>query len=292
MNSNHPTYGCDICKYKCTKPSNLKLHLATRKHLGALSRAPSAPDRGTKKGVRGLSVDGLPSKDNVLQQKNSETETNIHSTLETLSGVVLQMVKQNAELQRLLVETQHQTQKQYTEILETQRNVQNTTIHNTTNNNTFNLQFFLNVKCKDAINMSDFIHSLDIQKEDIERLGRIGFAEGITRIFMDGLNGLETHKRPIHCTDIKRDTMYIKDDDQWAKDSQNARLLRAIEAVEQTNCRIFCKSAPPDMRDEKALIQYMTVLQEVNGGSAREKNRTKIVKNLSKACFLDRSFVM
>ena len=171
MNSKHPIYGCDICKYKCTKPSNLKQHLATRKHLGALSRAPSAPDavrtpdRGTRESVRGLSVDGLPSKDNVLQQKNSETDNNIHSTLETLSGVVLQMVKQNAELQRLLVETQQQTQKQYTEILETQRNVQNTTIHNTTNNNTFNLQFFLNVKCKDAINMSDFIHSLDIHSK-------------------------------------------------------------------------------------------------------------------------------
>ena len=277
-----PTYGCDICNYKCTKPSNLKKHFATQKHIRLRSKAPKAPTEST--------APSAP--DAVLQQKNSETETNIHSTLETLSGVVLQMVKQNAELQRLLVETQHQTQKQYSDILETHRNVQNTTIHNTTNNNTFNMRFFLNVKCKDAINMSDFIHSLDIQKEDIERLGRIGFAEGITRIFMDGLNGLETHKRPIHCTDIKRDTMFIKDDDQWAKDSQNARLLRAIEAVEQTNCRIFCKSSPPNMGDEKALIQYMTVLQEVNGGSAREKNRTKIVKNLSKACFLDRSFVM
>jgi hypothetical protein len=137
--------------------------------------------------------------------------------------------------------------------------------------------------------MSDFIHSLDIQKEDIERFGRIGFAEGITRIFMDGLNGLETHKRPIHCTDIKRDTMYIKDADQWAKDHKNAQLLRAIETVEQTNCRIFCKNVPPTMEDESALVQYMTILQEVNGGTAREKNRSKIIKNISKACFLERS---
>ena len=260
-------YGCALCKYKCTKASNLKQHMTTQKHIRAVSKAPKAPD-------------------NTLIQKN-ETERNIHSTLETLSGVVLQMVKQNAEFQRILVETQQQTQKQYTELLETQKSAP-PTVQNTTNN-TFNMQFFLNVKCKDAINMSDFIHSLDIQKEDIERFGRIGFAEGITRIFMDGLNGLETHKRPIHCTDIKRDTMYIKDADQWAKDHKNAQLLRAIETVEQTNCRIFCKNVPPTMEDESALVQYMTILQEVNGGTAREKNRSKIIKNISKACFLERS---
>ena len=307
-------YGCALCKYKCTKPANLKHHFTTQKHLRfASGLAPKAPvdtfhcepcgfscskkadytrHKHTQKHI--IELDSKPTLPNTLKEEIELLNTHpIVSSLETMSGVVLQMVKQNAELQRLFVETQIQTQKQYGDLLESHKTViPTTTIHHTHTTNTtnhFNLQVFLNVKCKDAINMSDFIRSLDIQKEDIDRFGSVGFTEGITRIFMNGLNELETHKRPIHCTDIKRDIMYIKDSNQWAKDHENARLMRAIETVEQTNCRLFCKTAHPSMENAAERERYMMVLQEVNGGTAREKNRSKIVKNISKACFVDRT---
>ena len=316
-------YGCSICKYKCHKPANLKLHLLTKKHLCAIALRESSTNNyiplfscepcgftsikradytrhiATQKHKTTVSNDTHNTTQityetpNVVSSGIAQTPTpEIEYKIETLSGVVLEIVKQNTEFQRIIMETHQQTQKQCAELLESCKSVyQPTTIvHNTTTNNHFNLQFFLNVTCKDAINISDFISGLDIRPEHIERFGKIGFVDGITRILMDGLNSLETHKRPIHCTDLKRDTMYIRESNQWQKDVENARLTQAIESVEQYNCRAFCKVLPPlSMKDPNEIERYMTVLREVNGGSSREKNRAKIVKNISKACFLDRS---
>ena len=305
-------YGCSLCKYKCHKPANLKLHFQTKKHLQAISsieheyicepcgfsaikRADYNRHITTQKHKNTVST-VLSGQQTPPDHQTPNATLEIESKIETLSGVVLEIVKQNTEFQRIIIETQQQTQKQCAEFAETCKSVcaaaaaPTTIVHNTTTNNHFNLQFFLNVTCKDAINISDFISGLDIRPEHIERFGRIGFVDGITRILMDGLNSLEKHKRPIHCTDLKRDTMYIRESNQWQKDDENARLVKAIESVEQYNCRAFCKEImPPLMKDETEMTRYMTVLREVNGGSSREKNRTKIVKNISKACFLDRS---
>ena len=307
-------YGCSICKYKCHKPANLKSHLQTKKHLSAI-RASSTNNYVPMFSCEPCGFSAIKRADynrHIATQKHKTTVSTclldrtqhlphppfqtptleIETKIETLSGVVLEIVKQNSEFQRIIMETQQQTQKQCAELLESCKSVcaPTTIVHNTTTNNHFNLQFFLNVTCKDAININDFISGLDIRPEHIERFGKIGFVDGITRILMDGLNSLEKHKRPIHCTDLKRDTMYIRESNQWQKDVENARLTQVIESVEQTNCRAFCKVLPPpSMKDETAMIQYMTVLREVNGGSSREKNRAKIVKNISKACLLDRS---
>lgn len=311
-------YGCSICKYKCHKPANLKSHLQTKKHLKAIRESSSSSFISHELPVFSCESCGFSTikradytrhinthkhkyttsksaPSTTLYKQHDEHSANtldIDSKIETLSGVVLEIVKQNTEFQRIVMETQQQTQKQCAELLESCKSVcAPAIIHHTTNTtNHFNLQFFLNVTCKDAINIHDFIHGLDIRPEHIERFGQVGFVDGITRILMDGLNSLEKHKRPIHCTDLKRDTMYIKDADQWQKDDENARLVRAIETVEQYNCRAFCKGLMPSpMTGEHDMIRYMTLLQEVNGGVSREKNRTKIVKNISKACFLDRS---
>jgi hypothetical protein len=308
MNTNMSAqYSCLICKYKCHKPANLKCHLQTKKHLRVLQESSlsnelrefscepcgfSAIKRADYN--RHITTQKHKNAQHQRHQPNPMSQSpDIETKIETLSGAVLEIVKQNTEFQRIIMETQQQTQKQCAEWMETCKSIcaaPTTIVHNTTTNNHFNLQFFLNVTCKDAINISDFISGLDIRQEHIERFGKIGFVDGITRILMDGLNSLEKHKRPIHCTDLKRDTMYIRESDQWQKDVENARLTKAIETVEQYNCRAFCKEIPPpSMKEETEMMRYMTVLREVNGGSSREKNRAKIVKNISKACFLDRS---
>jgi hypothetical protein len=260
---------CKPCNFSSIKRTDYTRHISTKKHKSTC--------------ICTISVDNTHTLTPTILSPESG---NLQNTLETLSGVVLQMVKQNTEFQQMMIHTQQQTHKQYCELVDSQRSTTVYNTHNTTNH--FNLQVFLNVKCKDAINMSDFIHGLDIQPSDIEKFGRVGFAEGITQILMNGLNGLETHKRPIHCTDLKRDTMYIKAADGWEKDEENARLKRAIEIVEHNNCRIFCKNIPPSIESETDMIQYMTILREVNGGTSREKNRAKIIKNISKACFVER----
>jgi hypothetical protein len=323
-------YACEICKYKCHKQSNLKLHMNTRKHLNAIRESPRTSGETPKafrienlaENTYALTCEpcGFATEKRADFERHKQTQKhkramndvpetaptpdscapfsgetasefgreNVSGQLETLTGVVIQMVKQNTEFQRILVETQQQTQKQYAELLASYRESRSPVVQQTTNNH-FNLQVFLNIQCKDAINMSDFIQGLNIQPKDIAQFGQLGFVGGITRIFMDGLNGLEQHKRPIHCTDTKRDIMYIKDADRWERDNENARLLHAIETVEQRNCRLFTKTIFPDMNDERTMCHYMSIMHEVNGGSSREKNRAKIVKNISKACCVNRT---
>jgi hypothetical protein len=145
------------------------------------------------------------------------------------TSLILELVKQNQEFKQLLIE-QNKT------IIEVAKNSQvnnNNTIsnsHNNSNNNnkTFNLNFFLNETCKDAMNMKDFIQSLELSLPELEKMGEIGFAEGMSRVFVNRLNSLDITKRPIHCSDVKREIIHIKDDNKWERDNANLDRLRKI----------------------------------------------------------------
>jgi hypothetical protein len=191
------------------------------------------------------------------------------------------------EMANMFLKEQQKTNEQYAEILEYCKEPK----HITNNQNHFNLNFFLNVTCKDALNMSDFIRDLEIQIEDVESVSRLGFVEGITQILVNRLKGLEIHQRPIHCTDVKRDVLYIKDDNRWEKDAENTKIKQVIETVEQRNCRIASCEMKPDFlyADESRMDKYMSLLREVNGGGSREKNHDKIIKNLSKTFAVERT---
>jgi hypothetical protein len=142
-------------------------------------------------------------------------------------NIILELVKQNQEFKQLLIE-------QNNTILEVAKNSQvNNTINQTNSNNnshnkTFNLQFFLNETCKDAMNMKDFIKSLELSLPELEKMGEIGFAEGMSRVFINRLNSLDITKRPIHCSDVKREIIHIKDDNKWEMDNANLDRLRKI----------------------------------------------------------------
>ena len=142
------------------------------------------------------------------------------------TSLILELVKQNHEFKQLLIE-QNKT------IIEVAKNSQinNNTISNSNNNNnnkTFNLNFFLNETCKDAMNMKDFIKSLELSLPELEKMGEIGFAEGMSRVFVNRLNSLDITKRPIHCSDVKREIIHIKDDNKWERDNANLDRLRKI----------------------------------------------------------------
>jgi hypothetical protein len=144
------------------------------------------------------------------------------------TNLILELVKQNQEFKQLLIE-QNKT------IIEVAKNNQinnNNTINNTNNinnnNKTFNLNFFLNETCKDAMNMKDFIKSLELSLPELEKMGEIGFAEGMSRVFVNRLNSLDVTKRPIHCSDVKREIIHIKDDNKWERDNANLDRLRKI----------------------------------------------------------------
>jgi hypothetical protein len=147
-------------------------------------------------------------------------------------NIILELVKQNQEFKDLLIQQSNQMLEQNKTIIEVAKNGQvNNTINQTNshnNNKTFNLQFFLNETCKDAMNMKDFIKSLELSLPELEKMGEIGFAEGMSRVFVNRLNSLDITKRPIHCSDVKREIIHIKDDNKWEMDNANLDRLRKI----------------------------------------------------------------
>ena len=171
------------------------------------------------------------------------------------------------------------------------------TIHNTTNNNQkFNLNFFLNTTCKDAMNMSEFIENMNINFKDIEEIGRQGYVHGMTNMILSRIKDLDVTKRPLHCTDLKRETMYIKDNDEWSKDTpENSKLHNMISIVAKQNYGALplWREQHPECLDGNhpkysfCIDMMRNILGEVGDEQIRLDN--KVIKNLSKHILVDKN---
>jgi hypothetical protein len=204
--------------------------------------------------------------------------------------LVMQLIQQNQNLQNLLID---QNNKMY-ELAKEGKTITNNT---TTNNNNFNLNVFLNEKCKDAVNLMDFVDSLNVKIKDLENTARLGYAEGISQIFITGLSELNVHKRPIHCSDFKREVLYIKDHDSWEKeDEDKTKLTNAIKIIGSKNMKQISEwqKANPGYNnpESKQNDKYMKMICNVMSGSSKEeseKNYEKIIKNIAKETIIDKS---
>ena len=169
--------------------------------------------------------------------------------------------------------------------------------HNTINNNNhFNLQIYLNETCKDAVNLTDFIDSLHVKLKDLEETARLGYSEGVSRIFINGLNELEVNKRPIHCSDAKRETLYVKDKNEWTKDSDKEKLTNAIKTVGKKNIQQITEwqKKYPEYRDPASRHndKYLKMLCNAMNGSTddeQEKNMEKIIRNITKEVVIEKN---
>ena len=169
--------------------------------------------------------------------------------------------------------------------------------HNTTTNShnkAFNLNFFLNETCKDAMNIMDFVDSIKVQLSDLERVGELGYVEGISNIIVKNLKDLDVTQRPVHCTDKKRETMYIKDEDKWEKDEERLKLHKVIRKVTCKNQNLITdyKKEHPDYNKYHSKIsdQYNKIIIEAMGGPGDNdfEKEEKIIKNISKQVFIDK----
>jgi hypothetical protein len=168
--------------------------------------------------------------------------------------------------------------------------------HNTinSNNKTFNLQFFLNETCKDAMNIMDFVDSIKLQLSDLEKVGEIGYVEGISSIITSNLKALDVTQRPVHCTDKKREVVYVKDEDKWEKDSDQKKIRKAIKRVASKNQRLILKfqEAHPDCGKASSIFsdQFNKIIVESMGGSGDNdiEKENKIIKNISKVSIIDK----
>ena len=296
---NAENFYCEKCDFKCCKPSDWTRHILTRKHKDTYKiltnnnefYAENANVINTYICDCGKEYKHRQS----LWNHKKKCENNIESLNKTdytnlTPNIVLQILKQNEDLQKLLVE---QTTK-LMELAKDGKNIINSNnINNTTNN--FNLNVFLNEKCKDAINITDFVNSLVVNINDLEETTRLGYAEGISKIFVNGLKQLDIYKRPIHCSDLKREVLYIKDQDNWEKDEDKTHLLQAIKVVGHKNIKQISewqKMNPQFNNPEsKQNDKYLTMLCNVMSGGSKEetsKNYNKIVKNIIKETVIEK----
>ena len=213
------------------------------------------------------------------------------------------MVQENTKLQKQNYELQKQNQdilKQSGElqkqVLDVCKNIQPniTNTHTNSHNKTFNLQFFLNEQCKDAMNISDFIKSVSLSIQDLERVGTLGYVEGISSIIIKELRNLDIHKRPMHCSDTKRETLYIKDEDKWEKeDHENKKIKNVIKSVEHKNIKMINEwtkeHSSYKASDDKDNDKYLNIVLEAAGGIGDyEEKGNKIIKKIAKEVAIDK----
>ena len=283
---------CEICDYKCSKQSDLEKHNMTLKHQKRtkdLQELKLLAEKVLKSEQHFKCECGNEYKYRQgLYKHKKKCQNNISTFQKYFSSneeLIQTIIKENNEFKQLLIE-------QNMKMIDIAKN--NTVINNTTNNNTtnnnFNLQMFLNVQCKDALNISDFLDSLQVQIKDLEDTGRLGYVDGITKIFLNGLNDLNINSRPIHCSDLKRETIYIKDKDVWEKENTDRDKLKlAIKTITAKNIKQIpiWQKENPDCFDStsKKNDQYLKIVSNAMNGLTKEeteKNYDKIISKLAK----------
>ena len=272
-------FRCEVCDYTCSKKQYLTQHLSTLKHFNATK------NQLTQSFLCDTCDTTFKHQSSYCRHKKTCKITANNDDL------ILFLIKENAEFKNMLMDQHKDHQNMMMKVIEngTTNNIHNTTTNS--HNKAFNLNFFLNETCKDAMNMSDFVESIKLQVSDLERIGELGYVEGITSIITSNLKALDITKRPVHCTDKKRETMYIKDENKWTKDDENKSILRnVVKKVSNKNIRILpqFKEKYPDYNNaySKQSDMYDKMIIEVMSTQAEKED--KIIRNISRNVIIDR----
>jgi hypothetical protein len=287
-------FNCENCDFKCSKKSYWERHIITAKHI-KLTNVNNLVSQEEKVLTYTCNVCDKIYKSRVGLWKHTkkcknleETTANEINTNETeykmLTALMLEMVKSNSELQKQMLEV---------------CKINTTTINNNTNNNshnkTFNMQIFLNEKCKDAMNLGDFISSMTLELSDLEEVGKLGYVEGISNIIIRKLNALDIYNRPIHCSDGKREIMFVKDDNIWEKENSTYdKLRKAIKSVTYKNSALlmpWSEKYPNCLNNQHHLNDvYVQMLGQAMGGKESFlESENKIMKKIAKAVLIDKN---
>ena len=304
-------FNCETCDYKCSKNSEWTKLILTAKHkkstdstfinektansyccenCGNTYKERTGLWRHSKKCQKSPKVSEFePVKNNMQLQTATDMSNNI----------IMELLKQNSEFKDLLAD-------QYKQHVESSKHMVDKMAeiagkggsHNTNcHNKTFNLQVFLNEECKDALNITDFVNQIKLQLSDLDMIGRIGYTEGMSKIIVRNLKELDISKRPIHCSDLKREVMYIKDKDAWEKENgENVKIKNAIKFIEHKNIKQLpkWKEDNPESQDydSQKHLDYQKIIIESMGGATNEddnKKREKIIRNIAKEVVIDKS---
>jgi hypothetical protein len=287
-----PNFYCNICDYVTSRKSSYDKHISTPKHKKSIKSIESCEKVATKfycdfcdksyKEPSGLWRHKKKTQCN-LEKHNSNHIIIENKDTKQLTDLVLKVVEQNQELTKQIIElskTSHSS-------------INNSTVNS---NNKFNLNVYLNEKCKNAINISDFVSSLIVSVNDLEETARLGYADGVSNIFLNGLKQLDVHDRPVHCADQKREILYIKENNEWTKDTDDKSVLtKAIKQVAHKNIKQISEwqKLNPEYNDpsSKQNDKYQQILLNAMSGSTKEesdKNYEKIIRNVVKNTVIEK----
>jgi len=283
-------FSCELCHYSTCRKGQFERHLETDKHK-MKQNGTFETDLVQKSSENLQCICGIcfNSRTTLWRHKkicNFENKINEDNNNEekclTDKELIIMLVKQNTELMDMLKNNSS-----------SQAN-NNTNSLNNNNNKTFNLQFFLNETCKDAMNIMDFVDSIKLQLSDLEKMGEVGYTQGISKIITTNLKALDVTQRPVHCMDKKRETMYIKDEDKWEKEDDNkTKLRKVIKFVADKNIRLLPKfrEKNPEYKNSSSRIsdKYDKMVLEVMGGIGDElEKEDKIIHNISKCTTIEK----
>jgi hypothetical protein len=286
MKNEEELYYCGACDYTCYKKSEWTRHLSTSKHL---KKDTDGKEYICQCGRSYKFKSGLSRHKKAVNCFNElVTQDNPSNYQHMLTNLVLEVVKQNKELITQNNEVQRHNQHLTNKLVEISKTTNNISINNS-NNKTFNLNLFLNEQCKDAMNLMDFVDSLELQLSDLESIGKLGFVEGISNIIVKNLKALDIYRRPVHCSDTKREIIYVKDDNKWERENEDKmRLRKAIKRIATKNSCLLpdfkmkypeCAKASSPLSD-----QYNKLIVEAMGGSGNNDhdNENKIIKKIAR----------
>jgi len=298
-------YYCNKCDYTCCKLYNWNKHITTAKHNKEIIVNDLVAKSGKKWQIEykcekceksfqtnaGLWKHKSKCKcietESIIEDKN-EVISLYKNTISNKDELIITLLKQNAEL----------IKGQQDMMIKLSENGINNNSNNTNTNSlnkTFNLQFFLNETCKDAMNIMDFVDSIKLQLSDLENVGKVGYVEGISNIIVKNLNSLDENKRPVHCTDSKREVMYVKDENKWEKENEtNQKIRKAIKKVSHKNSKMLSefRTKHPDClkSNSKVSDKYNKLVFEALGGKGDNdlEKEDKIIKNIAKEVTIEK----
>jgi len=318
ITKNTNNFECEQCHYKCFKKSEWERHINTKKH-----KINKNDDFNNKKSTKNICICGKIYKertglwkhkqkcdytiDNDKHSISEEENTIINKPLTKdsseiihLTNLVIKLMtsndeiqKQNSDLHKQNNDLHKKTLEMHQQMLDVCKN-NNTTINNNNNSKTFNMQVFLNEKCKDAMNIMDFVNSMDLQLSDLEELGELGYVEGISRQMIRKLSELDVYKRPIHCSDLKRETIYVRDNGVWEKENITYdKLRKAIKYVTAKNGYLLepWRDAHPQCMNTQHPLNdvYVQMMSQAMGGKGEFlESENKIIKKVSKVITIDK----
>jgi hypothetical protein len=281
-------YYCEKCDYTTDRKSNFDNHNLSAKHIKSMNSNVIKQKLSTDHiceicNKKYKDYSGLWRHKKKCPKEVSETNKELDISDKNL---IITLIQQNQELQK----QNNEIQKQMLEVI---KNGTNNTNINNSNNKTFNLQFFLNETCKDAMNITDFVNSIKMQLTDLENVGKNGYVNGISNLIVKNLNALEVNKRPVHCSDLKREIMYVKDENRWEKEKE--KLENAIKKVSYKNVLKILewqKEHPGcEYSCNKENDKYLQIVNESMGALTEEekmKNINKIITRIAKEVVIEK----